>query len=379
MKQGCKFLLHSDLPAWLTELSSARRVVAPRREGNAVVYREYDPEKGLELTRKATESAKHALFPRSEELFSFQRTKPSFAIGAAGKAGEQAGVDADASGIVIGNPADPDPSVVFGLLGCDAGGVSTFDPVYGGDRFPDGYYLKRREATVLIARSCSEALSTCFCHWVGGGPADRRHADVLATDLGGGWLLEPLTWRGGGILGSKLLQEAAEKQDQEAAQLHEAVRGSMGKAPDLSGLDASLLALFENKEFWWRHAAGCIACGTCTYLCPTCHCFTITDETAGRGGVRLRAWDTCMAALYTLEASGHNPRTQKAARLRNRIGHKFAYFPRNNAGRISCCGCGRCIKSCPSSVDIRAIVLAAQSKPAEAEGKAEGTKEAAHG
>ncbi len=27
-----------------------------------------------------------------------------------------------------------------------------------------------------------------------------------------------------------------------------------------------------------------------------------------------------------------------------------------HAGRIACCGCGRCIKSCPSSVDIRRIV-----------------------
>ena len=88
--------------------------------------------------------------------------------------------------------------------------------------------------------------------------------------------------------------------------------------------------------------------------------------------MRLRSWDTCMASLYTLEASGHNPRTQKAARLKNRVGHKFAYFIRNNDGRISCCGCGRCIKSCPSSVDIRKIVKDALAQAAQAKEKANG-------
>ena len=46
------------------------------------------------------------------------------------------------------------------------------------------------------------------------------------------------------------------------------------------------------------------------------------------------------------------------------MGHKFCYHPRefpdtqeNGELEFSCTGCGRCIKSCPVSVDIRAIVL----------------------
>ena len=77
----------------------------------------------------------------------------------------------------------------------------------------------------------------------------------------------------------------------------------------------------------------------------------------GIDGVRLRSWDTCMSSLFTLEASGHNPRMGKADRLRNRVGHKFSYYPELHGGRFSCVGCGRCIKSCPSMVDIRQIVL----------------------
>ncbi|MBA4358382.1 MAG: hypothetical protein C0405_11735, partial [Desulfovibrio sp.] len=75
------------------------------------------------------------------------------------------------------------------------------------------------------------------------------------------------------------------------------------------------------------------------------------------------------SALYTLEGSGHNPRFSRAHRLRNRVGHKFCYHPREfpqaatepppspSGLEFSCTGCGRCIKSCPVAVDIRRIVL----------------------
>ncbi len=370
MKSGTKFIAHADLAAWLNELAALHRVVAPRAEGASVVYRDLDPEKPLELFRKPTESAKHVLFPRSEELFSFAYKKPAFGIGKAGAKNDEQPTEPPK--LEVTPPADPVPTIIFGMPGCDAGGVTTFDPIYNGRRFPDVYYLKKRDATILIARACNDVLSTCFCTWVGGSPANRKDADILATQLPEGWLLEPLTERAGAVMGSALLKDGAESQAEAAEELHAAAEKAIGRVPDLKGSDDALLALFDDADFWWEQSAGCIACGGCTYLCPTCHCFAITDETAGMAGVRLRSWDTCMAALYTLEASGHNPRTQKAARLRNRVGHKFSYFIRNNEGTISCCGCGRCIKSCPSSVDIRRIVLDALAKASKG-------KEAANG
>lgn len=365
-----KFIAQSDIAAWLAELASSMRVVAPRAEGDAVVYRDYDAEKGVELSRKPTESAKHVLFPRSEELFSFGYKRPAFNLPEMGKEGEPAKETLPA--LEISMPGEPEPTVIFGMTGCDAGGVTTFDPVYNGNKFKDVYYLKKREATILVVRACTEVLSTCFCHWVGGDPADKRNADVLATEVEGGLLLEPLTERAERVMGSALLREPAKGAGKKAAELHAASRKALGEAPALDGIDAALFALFADNVFWQAESAGCLACGACTYLCPTCHCFSITDETAGRSGVRLRSWDTCMASLYTLEASGHNPRMQKAARLKNRVGHKFAYFLRNNDGQISCCGCGRCIKSCPSSVDIRRIVKNALAQGANVKEKADG-------
>ena len=38
--------------------------------------------------------------------------------------------------------------------------------------------------------------------------------------------------------------------------------------------------------------------------------------------------------------------------------HKFLYMPQN-LGVTGCVGCGRCVVSCPSNVDLRQVLLAA--------------------
>ena len=62
-----------------------------------------------------------------------------------------------------------------------------------------------------------------------------------------------------------------------------------------------------------------------------------------------------MFPSFTLEASGHNPRTCIGERMRQRIMHKFNYTV-NNFGEIFCVGCGRCIGGCPVNMDIRETV-----------------------
>ncbi|MHA2289151.1 MAG: 4Fe-4S dicluster domain-containing protein, partial [Promethearchaeota archaeon] len=66
-------------------------------------------------------------------------------------------------------------------------------------------------------------------------------------------------------------------------------------------------------------------------------------------------WDTCQSCLYTLETSGHNPRPEKIQRCRNRIMHKFSYYP-SNYECLGCVGCGRCISACPVNNELRIII-----------------------
>jgi len=114
-------------------------------------------------------------------------------------------------------------------------------------------------------------------------------------------------------------------------------------------------ALFDDV-YWQRLAERCLSCHACTYVCPTCRCFDVRDDTvaanAGYAYVqRLRAWDSCMAAAYRRIAGGHNPRPDKAQRLRNRYYCKFCYSPQD-FGALACVGCGRCIDVCPVGIDI---------------------------
>ncbi len=122
----------------------------------------------------------------------------------------------------------------------------------------------------------------------------------------------------------------------------------------LEGLAENLRANLEDPE-WIELSMRCISCGTCTYVCPNCYCFTINDEKVETSGERLRSWDNCFNPIYTLETSGHNPRDPKPNRFRNRFSHKFWYYP-EKYDSLLCSGCGRCISSCPTRIDIREVL-----------------------
>ena len=342
-----KFVSWDALSDWMAWAAEKAQVYAPQRQGKAVVYMPWKKGDAVELQLRPTESAKRVVFPRCESLFTFS------------KQGE--GEYPAQQGLTLQEAPEPGNSVVFCALSCDARGFLAFDPVYAGSGTKglaqDPYYLKRRERCTLIVRACKGPLATCFCNWVGGGPASEQGADILAVDVDGGMLVSALTDKGKALLECPALAAASDAHAAAADKAKSEADSRMPQAPDLSASSESLFALFGNADFWNAESAHCLSCGACTYLCPTCYCFTITDETNGIAGARLRSWDNCMSPLFTLEASGHNPRPNKAARLKNRVGHKFAYYPKLHDGRFSCSGCGRCIKSCPSSVDIRKIVL----------------------
>ena len=321
----------------IKNISNDMLVYAPVQEEDNVLFKVL--EKGMEpLVEYAnTKNApKNFFFPQTETMMKYFRTER----------GEELSE-------VVEEAAD---SVLFGVRPCDARSFVLLDNVFDDPKYKDSYYLARREKTVIISLACVHPpYTTCFCTSVGGHPLSSEGADITLTDLGDVYLAEFLTPKGEKLIEKmgnlEAADEAMDTKKQELSDIAEREIKSQIPAKDIKPW------LDENFEhpFWDTIHRSCLACGTCTYLCPTCHCFDITDEVKGEEGRRIRSWDSCMSWLFTMETSGHNPRTSQKERWRQRLMHKFKYFV-DNFDAIGCVGCGRCVINCPVNIDIRKIV-----------------------
>ena len=338
------FIAYDELTAVLENISREMDVwipEAPVEKKGGIHFSKYRPGKIPEFARQSTTLPKKVLFPQVETLFGFRYRKD---------AENPSKVTID-----LKEPEDAAPAIVFGTRPCDVRGFLTFDRVFLNNRHKDPYYAKRREKVVFATLVCETADDACFCSSVGSGPADQENSDLWITPIEGGYVVESLNERGEKLL-DKLGKEATQSQIELAQRVRENAAARRVGEGEMMGKARAFETRFSDGEYWRDMVSKCISCGICTYVCPTCYCFSIADEIEDLQGERLRAWDSCMFYQYTLEASGHNPRPSKFERYRNRVGHKFSYFPVQYNGMISCCGCGRCIRSCPVSIDIRQIV-----------------------
>lgn len=271
---------------------------------------------------------KYAVFPQTETMFRFSLGQHKM------------------------EPAKLDQEVILlGIRPCDARAVSIIEKLFKWDQ-DDPYFVKRRDLTTLVGLACNEPTLNCFCTSVGGGPASTEGLDVLMTDIDDAYLLEAVTDKGKTLLqdiGDLLTdadQAAIKKKEQYAAEADKRIIRSV----DHKGIPEGLQGLWDSP-IWKEVSASCLGCGTCTFLCPTCHCFDIQDETEGFEARRCRMWDSCMFEEYTLHTSGHNPRPTRRERTRNRINHKYSYYV-DKFDVIACVGCGRCVNLCPVNIDI---------------------------
>jgi len=251
---------------------------------------------------------------------------------------------------------DEKPSVIFGVRPCDAKSLTLTDKVFGGD-FEDIYYWSRRKQMALVGLSCSTPPSpNCFCLTVDGSPFSKDGLDVIMTDLGDKYFIETLTKKGEQLVSTAkaLFKTPTEKDKKDLLKIQqEAKKLIKRQVESIKKIPPKLKEMFD-ASLWDEESMSCIRCGICTYLCPTCHCFDINDEVDSHSplkGKRIRTWDNCQFPDFTMHSSGHNPRPDKASRLRQRIMHKFQYFVERYKN-YQCTGCGRCISQCPVGIDI---------------------------
>lgn len=241
---------------------------------------------------------------------------------------------------VKSEPLVPDtPVVIVGARPCGVAALDALDSVFHWD-YDDVRYSARRDRTTIVSFACTQPDATCFCTSVGGSPHNTEQTDVLVF---------------GHEDGQATLQVCSEKGAKFIEQLGGLVQPApadteLPKPPDVAPTvhpDKAKAWLDEHFEsdFWKDVSLKCLGCGACSYLCPTCHCFDIVDEANWHAGNRRRNWDCCSGPMFTQHASGHNPRPDQASRCRQRIMHKFKYFP-ERFEKIGCVGCGRCVRAC---------------------------------
>ena len=340
-----RFAKSSDLPALLAFLAKENRVLVPVAKPGTKPSVVFEPwHEGLAFTLdKATVPAKEAVLPQTETLVTDTKTRNP--------------EEPDKFLLKLDDTPEATPTVVFATRSCDARGYATLDRPFMNGLYKDHYYTARRNSLTVITLTCNSGCNTCFCHWVGAGPSSPEGSDVLMTELNDGFVLQAVTDKGKALLEASPLADAADREADVMETRKKAWQTLIAKE-DLKYAPDRVLERFTDMDFWTRETDRCLSCGACTYFCPSCYCFNMTDEGSGMGkpGRRLRSWDNCMSSLFTREASGHNPRAAKAERMRQRVTHKFATYP-ENWGAFSCMGCGRCISNCPARIDIRRIVL----------------------
>jgi ferredoxin len=335
-----KVLGKTDLNKVLTRLMDHYRVYAPVRHNDTSSFQNIsDPEQASFDLRNTTLSPKSLMLPQSELMFGFTLDGSKNQVG-----------------ILQETKKDLSPRVIFGIRPCDAKAFQLLDLNFNTALYRDPWWVGRRQSTTLVGWGCDTPCTTCFCSSVGSAPFSPAGLDILLTDLEDQLVLESQSDRGLAILEKAGLEEEATDVALEAARLKQeaALQSIESKVPtqDLKSHDVNPLF---NADFWEDVHFACINCGVCTFVCPTCWCFDIQDEVHRGNGVRLRNWDACMFPLFTLHGSGHNPRSQKLQRLRQRFMHKLKYFVDKYDRGVACVGCGRCVQQCPVNIDIREV------------------------
>jgi len=247
-------------------------------------------------------------------------------------------------------------TIIFGVRPCDVASFSMMDKVYLGDPV-DEAYRRRRENTCVIAMGCRDTDETCFCLTFDIDPGKAPGADILANDTGEEIVLAAQSPKGEELLSTLngLLLEATSGDENKVKDAQERAKESYVTHVSVRGISEKLDGMFTDA-YWDSLYRRCIACGTCTYLCPTCHCFDLQEYATGNCGERIRCWDACMFADFTQMAGGHNPRPTQKERVRQRFMHKLNYFPRQHGGEYACVGCGRCVRKCPVNLDILEVI-----------------------
>lgn len=253
--------------------------------------------------------------------------------------------------------------VLFGVRSCDIAGIWHLDRFYLGREFRDPYYDLRRRNLFLINMVCTDPdrdiTDECFCLCADTGPAARDHFDLQLMDLHNGEFMAVAgTPAGEALFAHSIFRKATEAHVQRRRDLLGEVRRRFKTTT--SWFPATVRYVSQGKildKTWETIGNRCLECGGCTYVCPACTCFTVTDRKVGPNEIeRVRIWDACALGGFTRMAGGHNPRRAVHDRRNRRFFRKLAHYFIQRELSMACLGCGRCAAVCHGDIGMPSVV-----------------------
>ncbi len=247
-------------------------------------------------------------------------------------------------------PEAPPPTAVIGVRACDLAALALLDAHFLRPGREDPWYAARRSGLLLVAVHCTHPAATCFCASTGDGPEAREGHDLALWELEEGWLVEAAGAAGERLLAALPLEAppagAAERARTEVAAAAAAQTRRLPEGP----LQARLFERLDHPR-WAQVGERCLACGSCTAVCPTCFCHA-AEERPGLDGssARVRRWSSCFTEGHSY-IHGIVLRPDARSRYRQWLTHKLGAW-HAQYGRSGCVGCGRCIAWCPAAIDL---------------------------
>jgi ferredoxin len=269
-----------------------------------------------------------------------------------------------AGGMEIAPTYEERRRAIFGIRSCDVAGIWHLDRFYLCREFRDIYYEKRRRNLFLVNIVCTDPErdigQECFCLCADTGPAARDHFDLQLMDLGGGEFMAVAgTPAGEALFADPIFRKgSAEHVERRRAILSE-VRQRF-KPQTTSWFSEAVRQVSQGKiadATWEEIGNRCLECGGCTYVCPACTCFTVSDRQSGPDEIeRVRIWDSCGLSGFTRMAGGFNPRRAVHDRRNRRFFRKLAHYFIQRELSMACVGCGRCAAVCHGEVGMPSVV-----------------------
>lgn len=246
--------------------------------------------------------------------------------------------------------------ILFGIHPCDIHGLLILDSFFE-QAYDDPYYSKARKNTLILGHSCWPD-EHCLCQSTQTHVVEEGY-DLFFTDLESYYLVWIGSSQGDDLIRMKedSFDENITDKDIQAFIHWREERDKAFKAeinfiamPDLLELK------YKEDPLWEKLDAACLACGSCTNVCPTCNCYNVMDKPyLNKYGSDInRCWDACTLVEYSEVAGGENFREKRSQRLKLWYTHKLqAYISRY--GKPSCVGCGRCIVTCPVDINVETV------------------------